>query len=150
MQSKKILPIEGHTTQVLKRVSGHQRNVDPQIHLNPSPATANGHMKRPRHRIRSSRTKSPQPTTTVPQPIPQVNVPIMPLGQEMHAYPGPAYGAPPILQAWNLNAICTLKDTPYLHQRVTQNNTLGAIPKIIRPPTSTPRCVYPQGSEPQP
>ncbi len=43
--------------------------------------------------------------------------------------------APPILQARNPTAKHTLKDTPCLHQRVTQNNTPGRVPTIIRPPT---------------
>jgi hypothetical protein len=43
--------------------------------------------------------------------------------------------APPILQVRNPTAKRTLKDTPRMHQWVTQNNTLGSIPKIIRPPT---------------
>ena len=60
--------------------------------LNPSPVTAKGHMKRPRHGIKSTRAKPLPPTIKVPQPIPQINVPLMPLGQEMRAYPGPAYG----------------------------------------------------------
>jgi hypothetical protein len=46
--------------------------------------------------------------------------------------------APPILQARNPTAKRTLKDTPRLHQRVTQNNTPGGVPKIIRPPTRAP------------
>ena len=45
---------------------------------------------------------------------------------------------PPILQVRNPAAKRTLKDTPCLHQRVTWNNTLDGIPKIIRPPTRTP------------
>ncbi len=43
--------------------------------------------------------------------------------------------APPILQSRNPTAKRTLKDTPCVHQRVTQNNTPGGIPKISRPPT---------------
>ncbi len=43
--------------------------------------------------------------------------------------------APPILQARNPTAKRTLKDTPRLYQWVTQNNTPGGVPKIIRPPT---------------
>jgi hypothetical protein len=30
---------------------------------------------------------------TLPQPVPQMVVHILPLGQEMRAYPGPTYGA---------------------------------------------------------
>ena len=46
--------------------------------------------------------------------------------------------APPILQARNPTAKCTLKDSSRLHQQVTQNNTPGAVPRIIRPSTRTP------------
>ena len=35
-------------------------------YLNPSPATAKGHMKRPRHGIKSTRTKSTPPRSEVP------------------------------------------------------------------------------------
>jgi hypothetical protein len=72
-------------------------------YLNASPTTAKGHMKRPRHGIRST-TK--RPATTVPpqitpvpvvphdvQPIPAVWPPILPLFQAPPAYSGPAYGA---------------------------------------------------------
>jgi hypothetical protein len=72
-------------------------------YLNPSPATAKGHVKRPRHGIQST-TKRPA-TTVLPQitpvpvvphdvkPIPAVRPPILPLFQAPPAYPGPAYGA---------------------------------------------------------
>ena len=60
--------------------------------LNPSPATAKGHMKHPQYGIKSTRGKPNPPASKVPQPIPQINVPIIPLGNEMHAYRGPAYG----------------------------------------------------------
>jgi hypothetical protein len=45
---------------------------------------------------------------------------------------------PPILQSRNPTAKRTLKDTPCVHQRVTQNNTPGGVPKISRPPTRAP------------
>jgi hypothetical protein len=60
--------------------------------LNPSPAKVKGHMKRPQHGIKSTRAKPNPPASEVPQPIPQINVPIIPIGHEMRAYPGPAYG----------------------------------------------------------
>ncbi len=62
-------------------------------YLNPSPAMAKGHMKRPRHGIKSTHPWPPRNMPTVPQPIPQMVVPIPLLGHEMHAYPGPAYEA---------------------------------------------------------
>ncbi len=62
-------------------------------YLNPSPATAKGHMKRPWHSIKSTHPQPPRNMPTVPQPIPQMVVPIPPLGHEMRAYPGPAYEA---------------------------------------------------------
>jgi len=43
-------------------------------YLNRSPATAKGHMKRPRHGIRSTRAK--QPTTKIPQPEPPLLAPV--------------------------------------------------------------------------
>ena len=53
--------------------------------------------------------------------------------------------APPILQARNPTAKRTLKDTPRVHQRVTQNNTPGGVRKIIRPPTHAPALrVFPR------
>ena len=53
--------------------------------------------------------------------------------------------APPILQAQNPTAKRTLKGTPHLHQRITWNNTPGAVPKIISPPTCTPLlCMSPR------
>jgi len=72
-------------------------------HLNPSPLTAKGHMKRPKKGIRSTKTKplgtlgpsSKQPTVaTIPSsPIAQVNPPILPLFNKVPPYPGPAYNA---------------------------------------------------------
>jgi hypothetical protein len=62
-------------------------------YLNPSPVMAKGHMKRPRHGIKITRPWPPQNMPTVPQPIPQMVVPIPLLGHEMRAYPGPAYEA---------------------------------------------------------
>ena len=60
-------------------------------YLNSSPATARGHMKRPRHGIQST---TPKPTQVVLEPIPNVRPPpLLPLFQEPPAYPGPAYGA---------------------------------------------------------
>jgi len=70
-------------------------------YLNPSPATAKGHMKRPKKGIWSTKTKplqalSPslqQPAlATIPcLPIAQVNPPILPLFNEAPPYHGPAY-----------------------------------------------------------
>ncbi len=72
-------------------------------YLNPSPTTAKGHMKQPRHDIRSTtkrpETPAPPQITPVPvilhnsQPIPAVRPPILLLFQAPRAYPGPAYGA---------------------------------------------------------
>ena len=72
-------------------------------YLNPSPATAKGHMKQPRHGIRSTtkrpETPAPPQITLVPiiphnvQPLPAIRPPILPLFQAPRAYPGPAYGA---------------------------------------------------------
>ena len=61
-------------------------------YLNPSPATAKGHMKCPRHGIKSTRAREAPPAPEAPQPLPQINVPTIPIGQEVRAYPGPAYG----------------------------------------------------------
>jgi hypothetical protein len=46
--------------------------------------------------------------------------------------------APPILQSRSPTAKCALRDTPRLHQRVTRNNTPGAVPAINRTHTGTP------------
>ena len=51
----------------------------------------------------------------------------------------------PILTVPNPTATRALKDTPCLHQCVTRNHSLGAVPAIIRPPISTPAlCVSPR------
>jgi hypothetical protein len=84
-------------------------------YLNPSPPTAKGHMKQPRHGIQSTTkmpaTLVPPQITPVPvtrydippaklgalhhvqEPIPAVRPLILPLFQAPPAYPGPAYGA---------------------------------------------------------
>ena len=68
---------------------------------NPSPATAKGHMKRPKKGIRSTKTKplralipspkQPALATILHSPIAQVNPPILPLFNEAPPYHGPAY-----------------------------------------------------------
>jgi hypothetical protein len=64
-------------------------------YLNPSPATAKGHMKRPRKGIRSTRKNAKTKSGTVqsvPVPIPQVAPPVLPqYHEEPRPYPGPAY-----------------------------------------------------------
>ena len=63
-------------------------------YLNPSTATAKGHMKHPRQGIRSTRpkVKNHEPTPRVPVPI----IDAVPIFVQLHipdpAYPGPAYG----------------------------------------------------------
>jgi hypothetical protein len=56
-------------------------------YINPSSATAKGHMKQPCHSIQSTRHH----TAAVAQPLP----PILPLFDNILVYPGPAYGAHP-------------------------------------------------------
>ncbi len=56
-------------------------------YLNPSPATAKGHMKPPHQGIHSTQ---PKPTSLVPSP--QMELPELPLFQEPRHYPGPVYG----------------------------------------------------------
>jgi hypothetical protein len=55
--------------------------------LNPSLATAKGHMKQPRHSIQSTHHH----TTLVAQLLP----PVLPLFDNIPVYPGPAYGTQP-------------------------------------------------------
>ena len=73
-------------------------------YLNPSPATAKGHMKRPKKGIRSTRktatTKGGLVSVPVPQgapvlvPVPQVTPPLLThYIEEPRPYPGPAYEA---------------------------------------------------------
>ncbi len=66
-------------------------------YLNPSPATAKGHMKRPKKGIWSTRkkvtTKGENNVPSVPAPVPQVVPPPLPLFVEPLPYNGPAYGA---------------------------------------------------------
>jgi hypothetical protein len=57
-------------------------------YLNPSPATSKGHMKQPHQGIQNTQ---PKPTSLVP--LPQVELPVLPIFQELWEYPGPAYGA---------------------------------------------------------
>jgi hypothetical protein len=57
-------------------------------YLNPSPTTAKGHMRQPHQGIRSTQ---PKPTSLAP--LPQTELPILPLFQEPWPYPGQAYGA---------------------------------------------------------
>ena len=66
-------------------------------YLNPSPATAKGHMKRPRKGIRSTSNKAKTKGDTVqpvPVPVPQIEPPRMAQYiEEPRPYPGPAYDA---------------------------------------------------------
>jgi hypothetical protein len=69
-------------------------------YLNPSPATAKGHMKCPQHGIKS-RTPKPLKITQLhvpiisspaPQPAALLQHPVLPLFQEVPMYLGPTYG----------------------------------------------------------
>jgi hypothetical protein len=61
-------------------------------YLNPSPATAKGHMKRPKKGIRSTTPKGPANEIRNSQPIvPVVNPEVLPLFNKARPYPGPAY-----------------------------------------------------------
>jgi hypothetical protein len=66
-------------------------------YLNPSLATANGHMKRPRHGIRSTRPKQKNGTIILPAPVPQIAPPVLPLfaPDVIPAYPSPAHSVQP-------------------------------------------------------
>jgi hypothetical protein len=72
-------------------------------YLNPSPATAKGHMKRPCHGIISTQPKQPRVMvlqvpiipSVPPQPDAQDEPPVLPLFQEVLIYPGQAYGTMP-------------------------------------------------------
>jgi hypothetical protein len=57
-------------------------------YLNPSPATAKGHMKPPHQGICSTQPKPTSPVTS-----PQMELPILPLFQEPRHYPSPVYSA---------------------------------------------------------
>ena len=89
VQPKDINSPQSHLTQFRARMPEHEQKMTLK-HLNPSPATAKGHMKRPGHGIWST---TPKPTQVVMEPIPNVRPPILPLFQEPPAYPGPWYGA---------------------------------------------------------
>jgi hypothetical protein len=54
-------------------------------YLNPSPAMAKGHMKRPHHGIKTTRPKLPRAKVlpAPPQPLAQVEPPVLPLFQEV-------------------------------------------------------------------
>ncbi len=63
-------------------------------YLNPSPATAKGHMKRPKKGIRSTTPKGTTSEIRNSQPIvPVINPEVLPLFKEARTYPGPAYNA---------------------------------------------------------
>jgi hypothetical protein len=66
-------------------------------YLNASPATTNGHMKHPRHGIRSTR---PKPATkgrpnAIPGPVAQIAPPVIPLFNNIPVYPSPGHAAQP-------------------------------------------------------
>jgi hypothetical protein len=62
-------------------------------YLNPSLATAKGHMKHPRHGIRSTQPKQGGGTVVLPEPVPQIVPPVFPLFNPniIPAYPDLAY-----------------------------------------------------------
>ena len=66
-------------------------------YLNPSPAMAKGHMKRPKKGIRSTNKKAKTKGDDVqpaPVPVPQVAPPLLPqYNEELRPYPGPEYDA---------------------------------------------------------
>jgi hypothetical protein len=66
-------------------------------YLNPSPATAKGHMERPKKGIRSTKkqvkTKSDSNVSSIPMPVPQAAPHPLPLFAEPIPYNGPAYSA---------------------------------------------------------
>jgi hypothetical protein len=64
-------------------------------YLNPSPAMAKGHMKCPRHGIRSTTPKQGGGAVVWLEPVPQIAPPVLPLLEPnvIPPYPGPAYGA---------------------------------------------------------
>ena len=66
-------------------------------HLNPSPATAKGHMKRPKKGIRSTqkqvKTKGDSKIPSIPVPVPQAATHPFLLFMEPMPYKGPAYNA---------------------------------------------------------
>ena len=66
-------------------------------YLNPSPATAKGHMKRPKKGIRSTtkqvKAKGDSNILSIPVPVPQAAPHVLPLFVEPLPYNGPAYNA---------------------------------------------------------
>ena len=66
-------------------------------YLNPSPATAKGHMKRPKKGIRSTtkqvKTKGDSNVPSIPVPVPQAAPHVLPLFVKPLPYNGPAYNA---------------------------------------------------------
>jgi hypothetical protein len=72
-------------------------------YLNPSPATAKGHMKCPHHSIKSTHPKQsrtavleiPTIQQVPPQPVARVEAPVLLLTQEIPFYPGQPYNATP-------------------------------------------------------
>ncbi len=66
-------------------------------YLNPSLATAKGHMKRPCHGIKSTRPKQKNGPILPQAPVPQIAPPVLPLfaPEVILAYPGLAHGVQP-------------------------------------------------------
>ncbi len=62
-------------------------------YLNPSSATAKGHMKHPCHGIKSTQPKKGGGVVVLPEPIPQIVPPVLPLVKPniLPAFPSPAY-----------------------------------------------------------
>jgi hypothetical protein len=65
-------------------------------YLNPSLATAKGHMKRPKKGIRSTQPKTPPQgpnTRKAPTLVPQITPPVLPVFDAPHPFHSPAHGA---------------------------------------------------------
>ncbi len=96
MQPQNLVPAESPAKGFLKGCPNLLEGLVTK-YLNPSPATAKGHMKQPKKGIWSTQkkvtTKGDNNVPSVPAPIPQVVPPPLPLFVEPLPYNGPAYGA---------------------------------------------------------
>ena len=96
MQSKNLKSDESIKTRLLKGCPNISKKLVTK-YLNSSPATAKGHMKRPKKGIRSTqkqvKTKGDSNVPRIPMPVPQVAPHPLPLFVEPIPYNGPAYSA---------------------------------------------------------
>ncbi len=92
VQPKDFLPFESIAKGLSQKVPQYQWGTCTK-YLNPSPATAKGHMKRPKKGIRSTQPKQWAKTSKPPALVPQIAPQVLPIFDEPPPFNGPAYNA---------------------------------------------------------